>query len=200
MDRRLLSPISQKSIAPQAINGSDFFNDAFLLDFTTPPVPPIDTDNDGMPNDWEIANGLNPNVQEHNGMQLSKKFAGVEGYTNLECYLNELSDKLVGQTGVIVTPPSTTITGIELLSDERVSAIISPNPTETGISVKVSGQTISPWRFEITDSLGRILVEENNITTAEKSTLLPRLLPMGTYNIRIYLNGQTLTKRIVVLK
>jgi pectate lyase len=200
MDRRLLSPISQKSIAPQAINGSDFFNDAFLLDFTTPPVPPIDTDNDGIPNEWETANGLNPNVQDHNGIQLSKKFTGAQGYTNLECYLNELSDKLVGQNGVIVTPPSTTITGIELISGERVSVIISPNPTETGISVKVTGQTISPWRFEMIDSLGRIVMQENNIITLEKSTLLPRLLPGGTYIIRIYLDGQTLSKRIVVLK
>jgi pectate lyase len=200
MDRRLLSPISQNSIASQAVNATDYFNDAFQLDFTTPPAPPADTDNDGMPNDWETANGLNPGVQDHNGTQLSKKFTGVEGYTNLECYLNELSDKLVGQTGVIVTPPSTTITGIELLSDESVTAIISPNPVETGILVKVTGQTISPWRFEMIDNLGRIITQENNITTLEKSTLLPRLLPSGTYIIRIYLDGQTLSKRIVVLK
>ena len=200
MDRRLLSPISQNTIASQAVNATDYFNDAFQLDFTTPPVPPVDTDNDGMPNEWETANGLNPNVQDHNGLQLSKKFTGVEGYTNLECYLNELSDKLVGQTGVIVTPPSTTITGIELLSSERVTAIISPNPVETGILVKVTGQTISPWRFEMIDNLGRIITQENNITTLEKSTLLPRLLPSGTYIIRIYLDGQTLSKRIVVLK
>jgi len=200
MDRRLLSPISQNTIASQAVNATDYFNDAFQLDFTTPPTPPADTDNDGMPNDWETANGLNPGVQDHNGTQLSKKFTGAEGYTNLECYLNELSDKLVGQTGVIVTPPSTTITGIELLSGELVSAIISPNPVETGISVKVTGQTVSPWRFEMIDNLGRIITQENNITTLEKSTLLPRLLPSGTYIIRIYLDGQTLSKRIVVLK
>jgi hypothetical protein len=125
MDRRLLEPISSNTIASQAINGTDYFNDAFTLD--TAPPPPTDNDNDGMPNDWEVANGLNPTVQDHNGTQLSKKFTGVEGYTNLECYLNELSDKLIGHTSVVVIPPSTTITGIELTPSDRVSASVSPS-------------------------------------------------------------------------
>lgn len=200
MDRRLLSPIAQNTIATQAVNATDYFNDAFQLDFTTPPTAPADTDNDGMPNDWETTNGLNPNVQDHNGTQLSKKFTGVEGYTNLECYLNELSDKLVGQNSVVVIPPNTTITGVELTPSERISATISPNPTESSISIKVTGQNTSPWRFEMLDALGRIITQENNILTLEKSFLLPRLLSNGTYLIRVYLDGQTISKRVVVLK
>lgn len=198
MDRRLLAPIASNTIASQAINGTDYFNDAFLLD--TAPPPPVDADNDGMPNDWETANGLNPNVQDHNGTQLSKKFTGVEGYTNLECYLNELSDKLVGQTSVVVIPPSTTITGIELTPSERISASVSPNPAESGIVVKVTGQTGSPWRFELLDALGRVVLQENNISTREKSSALPRLLPNGTYTIRIYLDNQAFSQKVVVLK
>lgn len=200
MDRRLLSPIAQNTIAPQAVNATDFFNDAFQLDFTTPPMPPTDTDNDGMPNDWETTNGLNPNVQDHNGTQLSKKFTGVEGYTNLECYLNELSDKLVGQNSVVVIPPNTTITGIELTPTEKISVSISPNPVEAGISIKITGQNSSPWRFEMLDALGRVVTQENNISALEKSFLLPRLLQSGTYFVRIYLDGQTVSKRVVVLK
>jgi pectate lyase len=200
MDRRLLSPIAQNTIATQAVNATDYFNDAFQLDFTTPPTPPTDIDNDGMPNDWETANGLNPNVQDHNGMQLSKKFTGVEGYTNLECYLNELSDKLVGQNSVVVIPPTTTITGIELTPSERITATVSPNPVETGISIKIVGQNTAPWRFEMLDTLGRVITQESSITTPEKSFLLPRLLPSGTYWVRIYLEAQTVSKRVVVVK
>ena len=45
----------------------------------------FDTDNDGMPNDWETAHGLNPTLADNNG-----DFDG-DGYTNLEEYLNELA-------------------------------------------------------------------------------------------------------------
>jgi hypothetical protein len=201
MDRRLINPISQNLLATQAINGVDYFNDAFQLDFTTQPIAPTDSDNDGMPNDWETNNGLNPSVQDHNGTQLSKKFTGIEGYTNLECYLNELSDKLIGKTSVIVTPPSTTIiTSLELNSSERISASISPNPTDAGILIKVNGQINNTWRFELIDTLGRVLMEENNISSSEKSFLLPRLIQSGTYFIKIYLIESIIEQRVVVLK
>ena len=47
-------------------------------------TPPTDTDGDGMPDEWEIANGLNPNNAEDGAM------VGSDGYTNLERYLNSL--------------------------------------------------------------------------------------------------------------
>lgn len=47
-------------------------------------TPPTDTDHDGMPDDWEIKNGLNPNhPSDRNRMHTS-------GYTALEVYLNQL--------------------------------------------------------------------------------------------------------------
>ncbi len=44
-----------------------------------------DTDRDGMPDPWELAHGLNPDAQDHNG-----DFDN-DGYTNLEDYLNEIA-------------------------------------------------------------------------------------------------------------
>ncbi|MCM1522594.1 MAG: pectate lyase [Muribaculaceae bacterium] len=46
-------------------------------------TPRVDTDNDGMPDDWEVANGLDPNLA--NGSVVASN-----GYTNLENYLNSL--------------------------------------------------------------------------------------------------------------
>lgn len=47
-------------------------------------TPPVDTDGDGMPDDWEIANKLDPKTANANGRDLST------GYDNIEVYLNSL--------------------------------------------------------------------------------------------------------------
>ena len=49
-----------------------------------------DTDGDGIPDVWEIANGLNPN----NATDGKATTLSQEGYTNLEVYLNELVNHL----------------------------------------------------------------------------------------------------------
>src|SRR5699024_237457 len=43
-----------------------------------------DSDGDGMPDEWEIANGLDPNKYDANGRDLSKV------YDNIEVYINSL--------------------------------------------------------------------------------------------------------------
>ena len=47
---------------------------------------PIDSDHDGMPDDWERAHGLSPNDPADGA-----KVAGADGYTHLELYLNSLA-------------------------------------------------------------------------------------------------------------
>jgi hypothetical protein len=45
----------------------------------------VDSDHDGIPDDWEVAHGLNPHDPSD-----ANKVAGADGYTNLEKYLNSL--------------------------------------------------------------------------------------------------------------
>jgi pectate lyase len=45
---------------------------------------PTDTDHDGMPDDWEYKNGLDPNNEE------DRNNLGADGYTMLEEYLNTI--------------------------------------------------------------------------------------------------------------
>ena len=53
---------------------------------------PADTDGDGMPDEWEKKNGLNPNdPADGTGYGLSKE------YTNLEVYMNSLVNHLFPQ-------------------------------------------------------------------------------------------------------
>jgi len=51
-------------------------------------TPPTDTDGDGMPDAWEIANNLDPNTPNANGRDLS------EVYDNIEAYFNSLVEGL----------------------------------------------------------------------------------------------------------
>ncbi len=48
-------------------------------------TPPVDSDHDGMPDEWEIARGLNPNDSSDNAAVWDE-----DGYTNVEEYLNYL--------------------------------------------------------------------------------------------------------------
>jgi len=52
-------------------------------------VAPTDTDNDGMPDAWEIANGLDPNNAADRNMKTG------EGYTALEVYLASLMGETI---------------------------------------------------------------------------------------------------------
>lgn len=86
MDTRLLQSVAQNTISasPPNVNPA---GDALLLPYRgSPPAAPTDTDSDGMPDAWEIAKGLNPNVANHNATTLS-----AQGFTNLDIYLHELS-------------------------------------------------------------------------------------------------------------
>lgn len=62
---------------------------ADLMEGLTPGTPPEDTDGDGMPDDWEINRGLDPDVADNN-----ENDDGDE-YTNIEEYLHYRSDLLI---------------------------------------------------------------------------------------------------------
>lgn len=91
MDNRLLGYLEGSVEATPSISrgsyGTNPANDAYS---SLSGSAPTDSDQDGMPDSWETSHGLNPSVQDHNGTDLS-----TEGYSNLEVYLNELSDERV---------------------------------------------------------------------------------------------------------
>ncbi len=79
-----------------------------------------DSDNDGMPDEWEEARGLNPNdASDTNG-----DYCG-QGYTNIEYYLNDLTIDSF-PVGVVTPSPETaelvTISAFEQIEAENFSA------------------------------------------------------------------------------
>ncbi|RMG40989.1 MAG: hypothetical protein D6719_09575 [Candidatus Dadabacteria bacterium] len=100
-----------------------------------------------MPDQWEIHNGLNPLLKDHNGKQLSVKYTGTAGYDNLECYLNSLSDNLVDKTPLYKGAPFTYPVTIS-------SATVSP--------VSITAGDTPPVKFKVsvpaTQTVTRVLL------------------------------------------
>ena len=80
---------------------------------------PVDTDGDGMPDEWETENGLDPNNPEDG------KIMGEDGYTNLENYLNSLVAHITeaqNEGGVMMNDVDLTdeaIAGIDNINADR---------------------------------------------------------------------------------
>ncbi|MFM9279488.1 pectate lyase family protein [Paenibacillus jiagnxiensis] len=81
VDRRVLDNVRDQT---GAIIGHE--NDAGGFPQLAQGIGPLDTDLDGMPDEWERARGLNPNDPEDRNGDINE-----DGYTNLEDYLNELA-------------------------------------------------------------------------------------------------------------
>lgn len=125
----------------------------------TSTTAPIDTDGDGMPDEWETANGLNPN-DASDGNQTN-----AEGYTNVEVYMNSLVDD---------------ITTKQYEGGEKQGYIlenaINSDGEETGKTTIATGDV--KWAFDLgsegqkadySDDI-RTWITENNVTIGEALT------------------------------
>lgn len=117
------------------------YNAEGYLPYTTS-VAPIDNDRDGMPDDWETANGLDPsNASDRNRVTKS-------GYTVLEVYLNSLMGEMI--------PLEFDAASVE--STKKSSTVLYPSIVKTNLNIKsdkeiekislinASGQTIQSWK------------------------------------------------------
>jgi hypothetical protein len=160
-------------------------DDPFTIPNTTAGVL-SDADDDGMPDYWETAHGLNPNQQDHNGSDLSLSVTGVAGYTNLEVYLNCLADALV-QGG---TPACGITLGAANPLPETSFALI-PNPSTGIVLLELPSQAKS--KVLVQDLNGRTLQVAETLGK-QQLTLDLRGLASGVYVVRV--NGTA--KRLVL--
>lgn len=195
MDRRLMSFLPTNTPALPPVDSLDHYHDAFILDFdpSNPPASLTDSDNDGMPDYWENAHGLNNGIQDHNGTSLSVSITGINGYTNLECYINCLSDFLVsGQTSFACGV--TGATSIHSYNKYDGYVYLYPNPAKGNFTIllpKVSKEII------IINSLGQVIY---NSQTNGQTSLNLDLSENGMYIIQILIENETVIKKLVVCK
>ena len=97
----------------------------YELESTSRPTN-FDTDQDGIPDDWEIANGLNPNDKNDGN---AKNIDTEKGwYTNLEVYLNSLVESIMkagmadGESNYTEYWPEYKTTGISTVRTSAIAA------------------------------------------------------------------------------
>lgn len=174
-ENRLMQAIQNNTINTTPLNVA--VADDILLLPTSNATAPVDTDNDGMPDYWENANGLNPNLADHNGTQLSQSITGVSGYTNLECYLNCLAESLV-------TGSSTATCGIATAISQPLSnhPQTYPNPTHTILELDFEDFGNMPYTYTIFNLLGESL---RHTEVVGKQSIEVGNLPVGLYYIEL---------------
>ena len=140
-----------------------------------------DTDNDGMADVWEDGKGLNPDVADHNGLDLHSE------YTNLEIFLHSLAGDITSEP----EPPTVTFT--------QPTQPVVTEPAYLGVVAEATapGGSIDNVKLYLDDTFVR---QKNNApyewgtasATASDSALLG--LAEGTYTLRVTAtdtNGRT---------
>jgi pectate lyase len=91
LDQRIINEVKNRTGRMIDVQGGYLHGTAYDATVNAWPMlvsaaAPKDSDQDGMPDDWEVKNGLNPNdASDATGYKLDKQ------YTNVEVYLNSLT-------------------------------------------------------------------------------------------------------------
>ncbi len=120
----------------------------------------VDSDNDGMPDDWELARGLNPNsAADMNGDYCEM------GYTNIEYYLNDLTVDAFPEGVVTLSPTNKNSVDVDPAADEvegesykTVAAAVAYMKENSGTSTKRKTIYIAPGTYN-----ENITIEQNNL-------------------------------------
>jgi hypothetical protein len=134
-----------------------------------------------MPDYWEIANGLSITEQDHNGLILSKLFFGIDGYTNLECYLECLSRYVI--SGESIAP-----CGIQRIVSNMKEESDTQFLHQNGNMIRIE-QRSSPSILVIHDIMGR---EMQRMSVDEFARTLDIYLPIGIYAYTLSNNREIL--------
>jgi len=100
-------------------------------------VAPTDTDNDGMPDTWELANGLDSNNAEDRNLKTS------EGYTALEVYLASLmGENIVHNFTTAVKEVKSFNVSIVPTTVKKNFQVISDNPLQSVKIIDLTGKQV----------------------------------------------------------
>lgn len=150
---------------------------------------PLDSDHDGMPDDWELAHALNP------ADAADRNTIGAEGYTMLEKYLNELAGS---------NPSTTTNAGMSRVHPGEFQLDQNyPNPFNptTAISYQLSANSFVT--LKVFDVLGRevaTLVNGHMLAGSHQVTFDASHLSSGVYLCELRAGDYVQTRKMALTK
>ncbi|MFA6923362.1 MAG: T9SS type A sorting domain-containing protein [Bacteroidales bacterium] len=147
-------------------------------------TPYTDTDHDGMPDTWETSNALNPN-NSADGAQIS-----VNGYTNLENYLNSLtscSSLPISLPDAIIVPGSFSYTNGVFTATIKNQGGSPTSGSSIDIGFQVDGVQQTYGSFTVPLAAGAS-VTINNTTLCSSGGYCggAYTIPIGTHTITAY--------------
>lgn len=172
------------------------------------PAAPADADLDGMPDFWETAMGLNPNLAPDNGAD-----PDGDGYANIEEYINDLALARLCQdyhNPVYPIPadwPDYNPSCCKPLAVERkdhsgsltMALSANPNPFKSRVAFRISGFKGPAPRFQVYDLSGRLIADlpqdgDHAGSTEWDSTNQPA----GMYLVVAWIGAFSVAKKIVL--
>ncbi len=111
----------------------------------------VDSDNDGMPDDWEIARGLNPNKDDAKGDYLG------QGYMNIEYYINDLTIDAF-PPGVVTLSPAKIATSSSSMITQSSSSVVS---SSSSANPPLNGTLIQELRIHNSESHGKWSIQNS---------------------------------------
>ena len=123
-----------------------------------------DSDNDGMPDEWELARGLDPN----NAKDANGDYQGI-GYTNIEYYINDLTVNAFPE-GVVTLSPTLVDLGesYQNATSDANAIKLSTNTIKTANDLTLPTQGAKGSSITWSSSSKAVVIKNNRITTVNR--------------------------------
>lgn len=142
-----------------------------------------DTDNDGIPDEWETSHGLNPNDKSDAVAIVTDETKSYCGYTNVEVYANDLLGEWEEST-VTLTAPENPVVKLNGLSGDNAVTNAQDNYTLTkGAEYSIVKSVEGAY-----DSF-KILLNDKVIAENTDKFTIPDDVEPGVYNLAVSVKG-----------
>ncbi len=161
-----------------------FINDEFEAGGAYTYAAPLDTDMDGIPDEWESAHGLDPKDKSDASAIVNDETKSYNGYTNIEVYAYDLLGEWEEST-IKLTAPENPVPSINNITGENVVLNGEDNYTLT------KGQTYSAdISVEGSYDTMKIMLNDRVIAENTDTFTIPEDTDTGIYYLAVFVSGE----------